>query len=67
MNTPCNVEEAMGIPLKELIEEHGGGVRGGWDNLLAVIPGGSSVPPLPKTFVRSPDGFYLSCCKLKVV
>jgi NADH-quinone oxidoreductase subunit F len=23
-------------------------VRGGWDNLLAVIPGGSSVPLLPK-------------------
>ena len=23
------------------------GVRGGWDNLLAVIPGGSSVPCLP--------------------
>jgi NADH-quinone oxidoreductase subunit F len=45
---PCNVEEEMGIPLKELIEKHAGGVRGGWDNLLAVIPGGSSVPVLPK-------------------
>jgi len=40
---PCVVEEEMGIPLKELIETHCGGVRGGWDNLLAVIPGGSSV------------------------
>jgi NADH-quinone oxidoreductase subunit F len=39
VNNPCNVEEAMGIPLKELIERHAGGVRGGWDNLLAVIPG----------------------------
>jgi NADH-quinone oxidoreductase subunit F len=39
----------MGIPLKELIEKHEGGVRGGWDNLLAVIPGGSSVPLLPKS------------------
>ena len=48
VNKPCNVEEAMGIPLKELIEKHAGGVRGGWDNLLAVIPGGSSVPVLPK-------------------
>jgi NADH-quinone oxidoreductase subunit F len=48
VNKPCNVEEAMGIPLKELLEKHGGGVRGGWDNLLAVIPGGSSVPLLPK-------------------
>ena len=45
---PCNVEEAMGIPLKELIEKHCGGVRGGWDNLLAIIPGGASVPVLPK-------------------
>ena len=48
VNRPCNVEEEMGIPLKELIERHCGGVRGGWDNLLAVIPGGSSVPLLPK-------------------
>ena len=37
---PCNVEEAMGIPLRELVETHAGGVRGGWDNLLAVIPAG---------------------------
>jgi len=48
VNTPCNVEDAMSIPLKELIEKHAGGVRGGWDNLLAVIPGGASVPVLPK-------------------
>ncbi|OKH90089.1 NADH-quinone oxidoreductase subunit NuoF [Thalassospira sp. TSL5-1] len=45
---PCTVEEAMSIPLRELIERHCGGVRGGWDNLLAVIPGGSSVPVLTK-------------------
>ena len=38
----------MGIPLRELIDKHAGGVRGGWDNLLAVIPGGSSTPLLPK-------------------
>ncbi|HYG84919.1 MAG TPA: NADH-quinone oxidoreductase subunit NuoF, partial [Azospirillum sp.] len=49
VNKPCNVEEEMGIPLKELIERHAGGVRGGWDNLLAIIPGGSSVPVLPKS------------------
>ncbi|TDI61508.1 MAG: NADH-quinone oxidoreductase subunit NuoF [Alphaproteobacteria bacterium] len=48
VNHPCNVEEEMGIPLKELIEKHAGGVIGGWDNLLAIIPGGSSVPVLPK-------------------
>src|SRR6202166_1263881 len=44
---PCNVEEEMSIPLRELIERHAGGVRGGWDNLMAVIPGGSSTPCLP--------------------
>ena len=48
VNNPCNVEEVMSIPLKDLIEKHAGGVRGGWDNLLAVIPGGSSVPMIPK-------------------
>ncbi len=48
VNKPCNVEEEMSIPLKELIERHCGGVRGGWDNLLAIIPGGSSVPMMPK-------------------
>src|SRR5580658_9735629 len=47
INKPCNVEEAMSIPFRELIEKHCGGVRGGWDNLLAVIPGGSSVRLLP--------------------
>ena len=49
VNNPCNVEEEMSIPLRELIEKHAGGVRGGWDNLLAVIPGGSSVPMIPKS------------------
>jgi NADH-quinone oxidoreductase subunit F len=47
VNKPCNVEEAMGITFRELIDRHAGGIRGGWDNLLAVIPGGSSVPCLP--------------------
>src|SRR5471032_571269 len=47
VDKPCTVEEAMGIPLRELIETHAGGVRGGWDNLLAVIPGGSSMPIIP--------------------
>jgi NADH-quinone oxidoreductase subunit F len=48
VNNPCTVEEELGIPLKDLIERHAGGVRGGWNNLLAVIPGGSSVPLIPK-------------------
>jgi len=49
VNNPCNVEEEMGISLKRLIEEHAGGVIGGWENLLAVIPGGASVPLIPKS------------------
>merc|ERR1712196_453974 len=40
-------EEEMSIPFRELIDKHCGGVRGGWDQLQAVIPGGSSVPVLP--------------------
>ncbi|MEH3106632.1 MAG: NADH-quinone oxidoreductase subunit NuoF [Sphingomonas fennica] len=47
VNKPTVVEEAMGISFRELIERHAGGIRGGWDNLLAVIPGGSSVPLVP--------------------
>ncbi|WP_324695587.1 NADH-quinone oxidoreductase subunit NuoF [Novosphingobium aerophilum] len=47
VNRPCVVEEEMSIPFSELIERHCGGIRGGKDNLLAVIPGGSSVPLVP--------------------
>jgi NADH-quinone oxidoreductase subunit F len=47
VNKPCNVEEEMGIPFRELIDRHCGGIRGGTENLLAVIPGGSSVPLVP--------------------
>ena len=53
VNNPCNVEEEMSIPLKELIDRHAGGVIGGWDNMQATIPGGSSVPCLPKTICDS--------------
>lgn len=49
VNNPCTVEEEMSIPLKELIERHAGGVTGGWDNLLGIIPGGSSTPVIPKS------------------
>ncbi|MCC8377427.1 MAG: NADH-quinone oxidoreductase subunit NuoF [Rickettsia endosymbiont of Graphium doson] len=55
VNKPCNVEEAMGIPLKEIIEKYAGGVRGGWNNLKAIIPGGSSVPLLPKSLCETAD------------
>jgi NADH-quinone oxidoreductase subunit F len=47
VNNPCTVEETMGITFRELIQTHCGGVRGGFDNLLAVIPGGSSCPLVP--------------------
>jgi len=52
VNNPCVVEEEMSIPFDELIERHCGGIRGGWDNLKAVIPGGSSVPMLPGSVMR---------------
>ncbi|MEB3702308.1 NADH-quinone oxidoreductase subunit F [Candidatus Bealeia paramacronuclearis] len=65
VNHPCNVEEEMGIPLKELIEKHAGGVRGGWDNLLAVIPGGSSVPLLPKDICETVQMDFTSLQKVK--
>jgi NADH-quinone oxidoreductase subunit F len=52
VNRPCVVEEAMSISFEELIEKHCGGIRGGWDNLKAVIPGGSSVPMIPGKEMR---------------
>jgi NADH-quinone oxidoreductase subunit F len=63
VNTPCNVEEAMGIPFSELIDKHAGGIRGGWDNLLAVIPGGSSVPCIPAQACN--DELYMDFDTLK--
>ncbi len=58
VNKPCVVEEAMSIPFRELIERHAGGIRGGWDNLLAVIPGGSSVPLVPaREIIDAPMDF----------
>jgi NADH-quinone oxidoreductase subunit F len=65
VNKPCTVEEEMGIELKELIEQHAGGVRGGWDNLKAVIPGGSSVPLLPKYICDSVHLDFDSLCDVK--
>ncbi len=65
VNQPCTVEEEMGIPLKELIERHAGGVRGGWNNLLAVIPGGASVPILPKSLCDTVHMDFDSLQKVK--
>jgi NADH-quinone oxidoreductase subunit F len=53
VNKPCVVEEVMSIPMKQLIDEHFGGVRGGWGNLKAVIPGGVSMPVIPPRRPRS--------------
>ena len=65
VNNPCNVEEEMGVPLKELIETHAGGVVGGWDNLKAVIPGGSSMPMLPKEICDNMKMDFDACVENK--
>ena len=65
VNKPCNVEEAMSIPFRELIDKHAGGVRGGWDNLLAVIPGGASVRMVPAAQIIDTPMDFDSLGKLK--
>ena len=55
VNKPCTVEEEMGVPLKYLLEKHAGGVHGGWKNLKAVVPGGSSTPLIPANFCDDLD------------
>jgi NADH-quinone oxidoreductase subunit F len=62
---PCVVEEEMGVPVRQLIEEHCGGVRGGWKNLLAVIPGGSSMPLVPAELCDDLTLDFDSLLKLK--
>ena len=62
---PCVVEEEMGIPVKELIERHAGGVRGGWGNLLAVIPGGASMPLIPEAQCQELTMDFDTLSKLK--
>jgi NADH-quinone oxidoreductase subunit F len=53
VNNPSTFEESMGVTFEEIIEKHCGGIRGGWDNLLAVIPGGASVPCVPGEKIRN--------------
>jgi len=53
VNNPATFEEAMGESFKDIIEKHCGGIRGGWDNLLAVIPGGASVPCVPGAKIQN--------------
>ena len=55
VKNPCTVEEEMGISLKELINKHAGGVVGGWKNLRAVVPGGSSTPLVPEFLCENLD------------
>ena len=64
VNNPCTVEEEMGINLKELIEKHCGGVLGGWKNLKAVVPGGSSTPLVPASMC---DNLAMDFDSLKAV
>lgn len=47
VNNPITVEEEMSVTMYELLERHCGGIKGGWDNLNFIIPGGSSTPLLP--------------------
>ncbi len=65
VNHPCVVEEEMGIGLRDLLDRHCGGVRGGWDNLLAVIPGGSSMPLLPASQCQDLTMDFDTLSKLK--
>jgi NADH-quinone oxidoreductase subunit F len=65
VNTPCNVEEELGITFRELIDKHAGGIRGGWDNLLAVIPGGSSVRMVPAAQIIDTPMDFDSLSKLR--
>ena len=62
---PCVVEEEMGIPLKDLLERQCGGVRGGWSNLLCVIPGGSSMPLINEADCQSLTLDFDALSKLK--
>ncbi len=64
VNNPCTVEEEMGVDLKELIEKHCGGVLGGWKNLKAVVPGGSSTPLVPASLC---DNLAMDFDSLKAV
>jgi NADH-quinone oxidoreductase subunit F len=65
VNHPCNVEEAMSIPLKTLIETYAGGVKGGWANLKAVLPGGGSTPMIPASQAETALMDYDSLRELK--
>jgi NADH-quinone oxidoreductase subunit F len=56
VNRPGNYELPMGTPLRTLIEDCAGGVRGG-RRLKAIIPGGSSSPLLRADQIDTPLDF----------
>src|ERR1700735_2044625 len=65
VNKPCNVEEAMSIPFRELFDRHCGGVGSGWDNLLRVIRVGSSCPLVPAAKIANTPMDFDSLSKLR--
>jgi NADH-quinone oxidoreductase subunit F len=56
VNRPGNYELPLGTPLREIIYEHAGGVRGG-RQIKAIIPGGASTPVLTADQIDTPMTF----------
>ncbi len=56
VNRPGNYEAPMGVTLREIIYEFGGGVKGG-KALKAVIPGGASAPFMTPDQIDTPMDF----------
>lgn len=52
VNKPCVFEDDMSLPFHEMMEKHCGGIVGGKENLLAIIPGGSSCPLIPEEMCK---------------
>ncbi len=62
VNKPAVFEDALGCTFEELIEKHCGGIRGGWDNLLAVIPRRRLVPGACVAKTCAPRSWILTAC-----
>ena len=56
VNRPGNYELPLGTPLREIIYENAGGVRGG-RQIKAIIPGGASTPVLTADQIDTPMSF----------
>ena len=61
VNKPGNYEVSLGIPFAELLELAGGVANG--NKLKAVIPGGTSMPPLPADIIMQTEMDYDSLIK----